>query len=102
MGQELQIHRTRAVACDLLRWRVIRSAFDVNRLASFRTLAALGILALGLALAGCGLKGALDPPPAPAPPPQAQLEGEPAAPGTPPEAPQPPPRRSFFLDWLLD
>ena len=75
----------------------------MNRRAAppLRKLATLGIAALALALAGCGLKGSLDPPPAPAPPQQAQVEGQPATPGAPNEAP-PPARKSFFLDWLLD
>ena len=65
----------------------------------FLTFALLGGLAL--ALAACGLKGSLDPPPAATP---AQLEGQP--PGTPPPAagetqPQSP-RKRIFLDWLLD
>jgi predicted small lipoprotein YifL len=66
--------------------------------------ATVAAVALALFLAGCGLKGSLDPPPA-ATPAQAQLE---AAPGTPPP---PPPegesqpqalRKRIFLDWLLD
>ena len=65
------------------------------------TFALLGGLAF--ALAACGLKGALDPPPA-ATPAQAQLEGQP--PGTPPpaegEAQPQSPRKRIFLDWLLD
>jgi len=69
----------------------------------FLTFAVLG--ALTFALAACGLKGALDPPPA-ATPAQVQLEGQP--PGAPPpaegEAPAQPqsPRKRIFLDWLLD
>jgi len=69
----------------------------------FLILALLGMLAI--TLAACGLKGALDPPPA-ATPSQAQLEGQP--PGAPPpaegEAPAQPqsPRKRIFLDWLLD
>ena len=68
-----------------------------------RKLATLGIVALGLALAGCGLKGSLDPPPSPTPP-QQQVEGQPAPPATPgaPNETPPPARKSFFLDWLLD
>jgi predicted small lipoprotein YifL len=74
---------------------------------SFR-LAPLGALALLFLLAGCGLKGPLDPPPS-AGPPEAQLNGEPAQP--PPQAQRNPdvdPRRQPlrknipFLDWLLD
>jgi predicted small lipoprotein YifL len=57
-------------------------------------------IALALMLAGCGLKGPLDKPPAEAAP-AAQLEGQPGAP--PPEDPTPPPpRKRFILDWLLD
>jgi predicted small lipoprotein YifL len=56
---------------------------------------------LALMLAGCGLKGPLDKPPAEAAP-AAQLEGQPGAP-PPPEGPAPPPaRKRFFLDFLLD
>ena len=63
-------------------------------------LAAVGALVLALLLAGCGLKGALDPPPA-ATPAQADV-----APGNPPppegdQKPQPA-RKRIFLDWLLD
>ena len=57
-------------------------------------------VALALMLAGCGLKGPLDKPPAEAAP-ASQLEGQPDAP--PPEGPTPPPaRKRFFLDVLLD
>jgi predicted small lipoprotein YifL len=65
--------------------------------------ASVGAVALTLLLAGCGLKGQLDPPPA-ATPAQAQLD---AAPGTPPPPPEGDPqpqalRKRIFLDWLLD
>jgi predicted small lipoprotein YifL len=70
---------------------------------SFR-LAPLAAFALALLLAGCGLKGPLEPPPS-ATPQQAELNGE-----APQAQPQPssahpdrqPLRKSIFLDWLLD
>jgi predicted small lipoprotein YifL len=68
----------------------------------------LAALAAVLLLAGCGLKGPLDPPPAAAPP-EAQLNGEPAQPqqeaqrnpNVHPDR-QPLRRNVPFLDWLLD
>lgn len=84
-------------------------------------LAALAALASALALAGCGRKGALDPPPSasvtppPAPDERTSL-GQIADPNTPgylrgPQQPvaaaapsttaSPPPQRSFFLDFLI-
>jgi predicted small lipoprotein YifL len=57
-------------------------------------------IALALMLAGCGLKGPLEKPPAEAAP-AAQLEGQPGAPPPEGQAP-PPPRKRFILDWLLD
>ena len=82
-------------------------------------LAALAALGSALALAGCGRKGPLDPPPsaAIAPPPSDQPSlGELNDPNTPgfrraPRPPvvaaapttqaPPPPQRSFFLDFLI-
>ncbi len=83
-------------------------------------LAALVALAGALPLAGCGRKGALDPPPsaavAPPPAPGEQSLGQVIDPNTPgyrrvrqpvvAAAPSagpaaPPERRSFFLDWLI-
>ena len=76
--------------------RFVTSPFD----RPFPTLAAIAAVSLALLLAGCGLKGALDPPPA-ATPAQADV-----APGNPPppegdQKPQPM-RKRIFLDWLLD
>jgi len=70
---------------------------------SLNPLAAIGAVALALLVAGCGLKGSLDPPPGATP---AQAQGAPA-PGVapPPEGetpPPPPPRKTFFLDFLLN
>jgi predicted small lipoprotein YifL len=69
--------------------------------------APLVALAALLLLAGCGLKGPLEPPPAAAP--EAQLNGEPGQPQPPAERdPNVDPRRQPlrknlpFLDWLLD
>ena len=67
---------------------------------SFR-LAPLGALALLFLLAGCGLKGPLEPPPSAAPP-QAELNGQPAPPPPDGEVPPQPARKRIFLDWLLD
>jgi len=64
-------------------------------------LAPLGALALVFLLAGCALKGPLEPPPS-ATPPQAQLDGQPAAPPPDGEIPPQPGRKRIFLDWLLD
>ena len=66
-------------------------------------LATLGVLALALLLAGCGLKGALDPPPSDQPKAQAagQASGATGA-GPEGEKPAPPPPRRFFLDFLLN
>jgi predicted small lipoprotein YifL len=61
----------------------------------------LGALALLFLLAGCGIKGPLEPPPAAGPPP-AQLDGQPVAPPPDGEAPLQPARKRIFLDWLLD
>ena len=68
--------------------------------------------ALALALAGCGLKGALDPPPGPTAAAQAGGAGQQAAAtqaglAGQPTAPQggetsPATRKHFFLDFLLD
>jgi predicted small lipoprotein YifL len=71
-------------------------------------------LALALGLAGCGRKGALDPPPggladpsvtssappAAAPAPDGQVAAS-AAPANPPGTP-PAPKRRLPIDWLLD
>ena len=68
----------------------------------FPTLAAIGGVALALLLAGCGLKGALDPPPSAT---AAPAQGA-TAPGTPPppegETQPQAARKRIFLDWLLD
>ena len=74
----------------------------------FNRLAVIGALAAALALAGCGRKGPLDPPPS-------ATAAERAASGDPQAAPQPvmdaegrpiAPRstekKRIFLDWLLD
>jgi len=76
----------------------------VNRVAArqFRRLATLGVVALALLVAACGLKGPLDPPPASAPPPQAQVDGQPAAAPAEAETPVAARRQRIFLDWLLD
>jgi predicted small lipoprotein YifL len=68
-------------------------------------------LALALGLAGCGRKGALDPPPGglaeptvigaqPAPGPDGKVAAA-ADPNAPP-APQPPAKKTFLLDWLIN
>ena len=62
--------------------------------------------ALALALAGCGRKGALDPPPAaaisqPGPGQQPQPDTHFDEEGR-PVAPPATERKSFFLDWLLN
>jgi len=65
-----------------------------------------GALALAFGLAGCGRKGALDPPPGglaeptvigaqPAPGPDGQVAAA-------PPAPQPAPKKQTPLDWLLN
>jgi predicted small lipoprotein YifL len=65
----------------------------------FCRLATIGALTLALLVAGCGLRGPLDPPPAETPP-QAQIDGQPQPP---PQGDQPQPaRKRVFLDWLLD
>jgi len=67
----------------------------------FLAFAVLG--AMALALAACGLKGSLDPPPAATAAP-GQLEGQPTGTTPPAEGETPPqsPRKRIFLDWLLD
>ncbi len=81
----------------------------------FGRVALVGALAAGLALAGCGRKGPLEPPPSAnavaAAPPQTQPSlGEPEHPGLGretrtttqgAEATVPVQKRPFFLDWLL-
>ena len=70
--------------------------------------APLAALALAVLVAGCGLKGPLEPPPA-AGPPQAELNGEPVPeqqqqqrpPGANPDR-QPLRKNVGILDWLLD
>ena len=69
--------------------------------------------AFALALAGCGLKGALDPPPGPTAAAQAGVAGQQTAatqtgvggqPTAPPQEGEAAPatRKHFFLDFLLD
>ena len=69
--------------------------------------------ALALALAGCGLKGSLDPPPGPTAAAQAGVAGQQTAatqvgvagqPTSPPQEGEATPltRKHFFLDFLLD
>lgn len=84
-----------------------------RRLMSIAVRCALGaVLALALGLAGCGRKGALDPPPgglaeptvigaqpAPAPGPDGQVAAAGGAPAAP--APQPA-KKTTPLDWLLN
>jgi predicted small lipoprotein YifL len=65
-------------------------------------LAPLGALALVFLLAGCGIKGPLEPPPSETPPPRAQIVGQPPAPPPDGEVPPQPARQRIFLDWLLD
>jgi predicted small lipoprotein YifL len=64
-------------------------------------------MAAALALAGCGRKGALDPPPSAA----LAQPGQPGQPGQPdqhfdedgrPVAPPAKGKQPFFLDWLVD
>ncbi len=63
-------------------------------------LAAIGAMALALLVAGCGLKGALDPPPSATP---AQADVVPGSPPPPEDDTRPQPaRKRIFLDWLLD
>ena len=71
-------------------------------------LALIGALAGTLALAGCGRKGQLDPPPVAAVDPAVQPAAAPEqsreityGPGGEPIAPTGP-RKRIFLDWLLD
>jgi predicted small lipoprotein YifL len=70
-------------------------------------------LALALGVAGCGRKGALDPPPGglaeptvigaqPAPPPGPDGQVAAAAGAGAPPAPQPAPKKQTPLDWLLN
>jgi predicted small lipoprotein YifL len=75
--------------------RFVMSRFD-------RLLPPLAAVALALLLAGCGLKGALDPPPS-ATPAQQQVAIAPGA-EPPPEGEAKPQaaRKRIFLDWLLD
>ena len=68
----------------------------------FAKLAVLGVIALALTLAACGVKGPLEAPPA-ATPTQAQVAGTTNPPPSSDEEAQPQPRRKrIFLDWLLD
>ena len=83
-------------------------------LVSLCTRSALAVaLALALGLAGCGRKGALDPPPGglaepsvigaqptPAPGPDGKVAAA-SDPNAPP-APQPPAKKTFLLDWLIN
>ncbi len=62
-----------------------------HRIVSRVLIAGLVVLAVGLA--GCGRKGALEPPPS------AGVASADGAPGAPP--PPEKPNRPFFLDWLL-
>jgi predicted small lipoprotein YifL len=73
--------------------RFVMSRFD-------RLFPPLAAVALALLLAGCGLKGALDPPPSATP---AQVATTPGA-EPPPEGETKPQaaRKRVFLDWLLD
>jgi predicted small lipoprotein YifL len=69
-------------------------------------IAAVGALALALGLAGCGRKGALDPPPSatlaqPAPGQPTRPDAHVDAQGH-PVAPPATQKRPFILDWLLD
>ncbi len=64
-------------------------------------LAVAGALAATLALAGCGRKAGLDPPPNAAIAPTTTVDGQPA-PAAQPDGTTPPPKRRFILDWLLD
>ncbi len=81
-------------------------------------LAAFAMLGAAFALAGCGRKGPLDPPPSAAispPPPNEPSLGQaydpntpgflraprPAVVAPPATAPAPPEKRSFFLDFLI-
>lgn len=90
-----------------------------------RGVALLAVLAAALALAGCGRKGMLDPPPtagltnptSPTQRPSLGQEGDSVAPSLAPEtsssqsaaanpsstaAAPPPPKKTFFLDFLVD
>ena len=90
---------------------------NVDRLSR---VALVTVLGAGLALAGCGRKSGLDPPPAAIAPPPGTAEsapplgeepgifgslfGEPPPPSQAPPpagAPPPPPKKTFFLDFLL-
>jgi len=79
----------------------IRSPVVIRFARPFLAFAVLG--AMALALAACGLKGSLDPPPAATAAP-GQLEGQPTGTTPPAEGETPPqsPRKRIFLDWLLD
>jgi predicted small lipoprotein YifL len=74
----------------------------VNRHRHLCQLATIGALALALLVAGCGLKGPLEKPPAAAATPgqQAQVDGEPQQ--QPENDKSVPVRKRVFLDWLLD
>jgi predicted small lipoprotein YifL len=74
----------------------------------FKRLAVIGALATALALAGCGRKGPLDPPPS-ATAAERAAGGDPQAAPRPvmdaegrPIAPQSTEKKRIFLDWLLD
>jgi predicted small lipoprotein YifL len=75
--------------------RFVMSRFD-------RLFPSLAAVALALLLAGCGLKGALDPPPS-ATPTQAQVATVPGAEPAPEDETKPQAaRKRIFLDRLLD
>ena len=69
--------------------------------------AVVAALALALGVAGCGRKGALDPPPASTPQPASGAAVQPGAPdgqaaAGAPNAPAPAPSKKLPIDWLLD
>jgi predicted small lipoprotein YifL len=81
----------------------MRTNFGIGPLARIAT---IGALVAALGLAGCGRKGALDPPPGaavsdqtavaqPGAPPELGPDGQPVAPGQ-------PPRRRTPIDFLID
>jgi predicted small lipoprotein YifL len=91
-------------------WALMAPVMEgVGELRSDRRLAwivTIGVLVAALGLAGCGRKGALDPPPgavaASSPPIEAQPSTGPQLGPDGQPLPPPPPRRSTIIDFLID